>query len=119
MESLSPHGYSAVLRNRNFLALWMAQVLSNTALNGSFFLQLILIEEITGSSAQLAAVILAFVHLYTMFMVVPLFNSMMRIDRALIEAARDAGIEVIHYSCDEPARDCFFGGDRSAGQQQA
>lgn len=60
MESLNPHGYSAVLRNRNFLALWMAQVLSNTALNGSFFLQLILIEEITGSSAQLAAVILAF-----------------------------------------------------------
>jgi putative spermidine/putrescine transport system permease protein len=37
------------------------------------------------------AVILAFVHLYTMFMVVPVFNSMMRIDRALIEAARDAG----------------------------
>lgn len=60
MESLSPRGYSAVLHNRNFLALWMAQVLSNTALNGSFFLQLILIEEITGSSAQLAAVILAF-----------------------------------------------------------
>jgi putative spermidine/putrescine transport system permease protein len=37
------------------------------------------------------AVILAFVHLYTMFMVVPVFNSMVRIDRALIEAARDAG----------------------------
>jgi MFS family permease len=60
MESHIPRGYSAVLRNRNFLALWMAQVLSNTALNGSFFLQLILIEEVTGSSAQLAAVILAF-----------------------------------------------------------
>ncbi|MCR5866689.1 ABC transporter permease [Aquincola sp. J276] len=37
------------------------------------------------------AVILAFVHLYTMFMIVPIFNSMMRIDRALIEAARDNG----------------------------
>lgn len=37
------------------------------------------------------AVVLAFVHLYTMFMIVPIFNSMMRIDRALIEAARDAG----------------------------
>ncbi len=37
------------------------------------------------------AVILAFVHLYTLFMVVPIFNTMMRIDRALIEAARDAG----------------------------
>ncbi|MFE1598418.1 ABC transporter permease [Methylobacterium sp. ID0610] len=37
------------------------------------------------------AVVLAFVHLYTVFMIVPIFNSMMRIDRALIEAARDAG----------------------------
>ena len=37
------------------------------------------------------AVIVALVHLYTLFMIVPIFNSMMRIDRALIEAARDAG----------------------------
>ncbi|MBT8454862.1 MAG: ABC transporter permease [Alphaproteobacteria bacterium] len=37
------------------------------------------------------AVILAFVHLYTLFMVVPIFNTMMRIDKSLIEAARDAG----------------------------
>ncbi|MEM8569826.1 MAG: ABC transporter permease [Pseudomonadota bacterium] len=37
------------------------------------------------------SVILAFVHLYTLFMVVPIFNSMMRIDRSLIEAAADAG----------------------------
>jgi len=37
------------------------------------------------------SVILAFVHLYTLFMVVPIFNSMMRIDRSLLEAARDCG----------------------------
>lgn len=37
------------------------------------------------------AVILALVHLYTLFMVVPIFNTMMRIDRRLIEAAVDAG----------------------------
>ena len=37
------------------------------------------------------AVVLADVHLYTLFMVVPIFNSMMRIDRSLIEAARDNG----------------------------
>lgn len=37
------------------------------------------------------SVVLAFVHLYTMFMLVPIFNSMMRIDRALLEAAEDAG----------------------------
>jgi putative spermidine/putrescine transport system permease protein len=37
------------------------------------------------------SVILAFVHLYTLFMVVPIFNTMMRIDKSLIEAAVDAG----------------------------
>ncbi len=37
------------------------------------------------------AVALALVHLYTLFMVVPIFNSMMRIDRSLIEAAYDSG----------------------------
>ena len=37
------------------------------------------------------SVVLAFVHLYTMFMIVPIFNSMMRIDRSLLEAAQDAG----------------------------
>ena len=37
------------------------------------------------------AVILAFVHLYTLFMVVPIFNTMMRIDKSLLEAAYDNG----------------------------
>jgi len=37
------------------------------------------------------SVVLVYVHLYTLFMVVPIFNSMMRIDRSLLEAARDAG----------------------------
>ena len=37
------------------------------------------------------SVVLVYVHLYTLFMVVPIFNSMMRIDRALLEAALDAG----------------------------
>lgn len=37
------------------------------------------------------SIVLAFVHLYVLFMVVPIFNSMMRIDRRLVEAARDAG----------------------------
>jgi putative spermidine/putrescine transport system permease protein len=37
------------------------------------------------------SVVLTFVHLYTMFMLVPIFNSMMRIDRSLLEAAGDAG----------------------------
>ena len=37
------------------------------------------------------SVVLAFVHLFTMFMIVPIFNSMMRIDRSLLEAANDSG----------------------------
>jgi len=37
------------------------------------------------------AVILAYVHLFTLFMIVPIFNSMARIDLAVIEAAVDAG----------------------------
>jgi putative spermidine/putrescine transport system permease protein len=37
------------------------------------------------------AVVIAYVHLYTLFMIVPIFNAMARIDRGLIEAAHDAG----------------------------
>ena len=37
------------------------------------------------------SVVLAFVHLFTTFMIVPIFNSMMRIDRRLLEAAADSG----------------------------
>ena len=37
------------------------------------------------------AVVLAMVHLYVLFMVTPIFNTLMRIDRSLIEAARDSG----------------------------
>ena len=41
------------------------------------------------------AVVLAMVHLYTLFMVTPIFNTLMRIDRSLIEAARDAGANTV------------------------
>jgi putative spermidine/putrescine transport system permease protein len=37
------------------------------------------------------SVVLAMVHLYALFMVAPIFNSMMRIDRSLVAAAEDAG----------------------------
>ena len=37
------------------------------------------------------AVIIAYVHLFTLFMIVPIFNSMARIDPAVVEAARDGG----------------------------
>jgi putative spermidine/putrescine transport system permease protein len=37
------------------------------------------------------AVVIAYVHLFTLFMIVPIFNAMARIDHAIIEAAVDAG----------------------------
>lgn len=37
------------------------------------------------------SVIIAYVHLYTLFMIVPIFNSMVRIDPSLIVAAQDSG----------------------------
>ncbi|MEO9611806.1 MAG: ABC transporter permease [Nitratireductor sp.] len=37
------------------------------------------------------AVVVAYVHLFTLFMIVPIFNSMARIDKSLLEAALDAG----------------------------
>ena len=37
------------------------------------------------------AVVVGYIHLYTLFMIVPIFNAMMRIDRALLEAAGDSG----------------------------
>ncbi len=53
-------GYLDVLHNRNFLALWLAQIVSLLALNSSLFVTLILIEKATQSTAQDAAVIAAF-----------------------------------------------------------
>ena len=41
------------------------------------------------------SVILALVHLYTLFMIVPIFNSMMRIDKSIIEGAYDSGANEI------------------------
>ena len=37
------------------------------------------------------AVVVAYVHLYTLFMIVPIFNAMARIDPSLLEAAYDGG----------------------------
>jgi putative spermidine/putrescine transport system permease protein len=37
------------------------------------------------------SVVVSYVHLFTLFMIVPIFNSMARIDKALVEAAVDAG----------------------------
>jgi MFS family permease len=59
MPQTNSRGFSTVLNNRNFLFLWCAQILSQTAMNGIHFTQMVLIEELTRSSAQLGIVIVA------------------------------------------------------------
>lgn len=53
-------GFAAVLANRHFLRLWIAQALSQTAQNGIHFVQMVLIERLTGSSTHMGLMILAF-----------------------------------------------------------
>ena len=52
--------FGAVIKNRNFFTLWMAQILSQTAQNGVHFVQIILIETLTGSTMHMALMILSF-----------------------------------------------------------
>lgn len=52
---------SAVLENRSFLYLWLAQALSQTALNALLYILLIRVEEWTGSSTAVGALILSFI----------------------------------------------------------
>lgn len=53
-------GYRPVLRNRNFLKLWIAQILSLMSLQSLLLVSLILIEEVNQSSIQAAGVVIAF-----------------------------------------------------------
>ncbi len=53
-------GYLYILRNRNFLLLWLAQIQSLLALNSLLFVTIILFEKVTQSSIQTAGVIAAF-----------------------------------------------------------
>ena len=67
-------------------------VLGRNGLMNSLLLELCVIgEPLEWLLYSDFAVILAFVHLYTLFMLVPIFNSMMRIDKSIIEAAQDMG----------------------------
>jgi hypothetical protein len=53
-------GFAAVVKNRNFFTLWMAQIISQTAQNGIHFVQIVLIETLTRSTAHMAIMILSF-----------------------------------------------------------
>ena len=52
--------FGAVIKNRNFFVLWMAQIFSQTAQNGIHFVQIVLIETLTRSTAHMAVMILSF-----------------------------------------------------------
>src|SRR5438093_204285 len=58
--SADARGFMVVLRNRNFLLLWIAQAASQIAQNGANLVQIVLIETLTHSSGQVALMVLAF-----------------------------------------------------------
>ncbi len=60
MSESSSSGFRAVLANRNFRALWFAQLLAQVSQNAINFVQLVLVEQLTGSAMQLGITILAF-----------------------------------------------------------
>ena len=70
---------------------WVPLLGRNGLVNGFLQAAGVTPEPVTWLLFSDFSVVLAFVHLYTMFMIVPIFNSMSRIDRSLLEAARDAG----------------------------
>src|SRR5437764_650422 len=53
-------GFLTLLKKRNFLRLWLAQLISMTILNASNFALLVLIEEITGSTTLVGLAIICF-----------------------------------------------------------
>jgi len=61
MNTAAPQrGFHTLFKNRNFLLLWLAQLISMTILNASNFAIIILIEEITGSTTLIGLAIIAF-----------------------------------------------------------
>src|SRR6266581_1691783 len=61
MTTAAPQrGFLTLLKNRNFLLLWLAQLISMTILNASNYGLLVLIEEITGSTTLVGLAIICF-----------------------------------------------------------
>ena len=82
-----PFWTSNVIRMISWIPLLGRNGLINQTLTGAHVIDAPL-EWLLFSQFSVA---LAFIHLFTFFMVVPIFNSMMRIDKTLIEAAYDGG----------------------------
>ncbi len=61
MDIANPRGgFLTLLKNRNFLLLWLAQLISMTIFNASNYALLVLIEEVTGSTTLIGVAIIAF-----------------------------------------------------------
>lgn len=61
MATATPQGgFLPLLKNRNFLLLWLAQLISQTILMASNYALLVLIEEITGSTTLVGLAIICF-----------------------------------------------------------
>ena len=52
------NGLSGVFRNRNFALLWVSQVFGQSAQNAIFFVQMVMVEELTRSSALVGLMVL-------------------------------------------------------------
>lgn len=78
---------SNIIRSISWIPFLGRQGLLNSALIGLGVVD----EPVSIFLFSDVSVILSMVHLYTLFMVVPIFNTMTRIDHSLVEAARDAG----------------------------
>jgi putative spermidine/putrescine transport system permease protein len=87
-----PFWTSNVIRMISWLPLLGKQGVINQALLATGLihapLQILLFSDFS--------VVISYVHLFTIFMIVPIFNSMSRIDRSLFEAALDAGASRWH-----------------------
>lgn len=53
-------GFLTLLKNKDFLCLWLAQLISMTILNASNYAVLVLIEEVTGSTTLVGLAIISF-----------------------------------------------------------
>ncbi len=60
MLEANDRGFGPVLANRHFRALWLAQLFAQTSQHAIHFIQMVLIENLTGSTMHLGFTILAF-----------------------------------------------------------
>jgi putative spermidine/putrescine transport system permease protein len=91
-----PFWTSNIIRMISWIPLLGKEGLVNSALLGTGIIH----EPIEVLLYSGLAVVIAYVHQLTIFMVVPIFNSMARIDKRVVEAALDAGasrLDIMRY----------------------